>query len=175
MIGLFFLFLCLLWLLIAGLLTRFIFRLLPEKFWRIPVSVLIFATLIPLPLIDEIIGKEEFERLCKENLSIRITPNAKGRTVYFAKTQEYQTGTWLRFTLTPWEFLDAENDQVVVKYVTVQASGGWLSHQFTESKVPLFFGKHYCAPERRPASIEAFKAIGINYVERSTFDKGKNR
>lgn len=50
----------------------------------------------PLPFIDELIGKWQFERLCQENSTIYIAPDAKGRTVYLASgtPEEAVKGTW---------------------------------------------------------------------------------
>lgn len=82
MIGLYFFFLFGVWtVLIAGF-SVLVTKMLPKSTWRSLIGIVVFALLLPLVLIDEMVGKRQFEQLCQENSAIYVAPDAKGRTVY---------------------------------------------------------------------------------------------
>lgn len=149
-------------------LSKIITRKLPMPTWRIPAAMVIFAVLLPLPLIDEIVGGRQFEQLCKVNSTIlvdRVT--AVGRTVYLAQTPDVEIkGTWVRVVLQPRQFVDATTGETVVSFNDLIAVGGWFIRMLgiSEGGMPLTF-KGTCVPANRPGSIETFKAFGINYIE----------
>lgn len=163
--GLILLFVIGLWLVFVIWLSKTITKKLPVAWWRIPVGILVFAVLLPLPLIDEIVGGRQFEKLCKENSTIQVDRvTAVGRTVYLAQTPSVEIkGTWVRVTLQPWRYVDATTGEVVVSYNSLQAVGGRFL-KVSEGHVPLTFNG-YCAPANRPGSIQTFKPLGINYIE----------
>jgi hypothetical protein len=168
MIGLLAISVAIVWLAIA----LFLAVLMPKRFfnktWWPLITIMLLVVLIPLPLIDEIIGGVQFKRLCEEHSAIRMNPaSAAGRTVYLADLPDVEIkGTWVPVVLTPWQFVDATTREPVVSYDTLHAAGGWLIHAFPlyEGEVPLTFSG-FCAPANRPASADAFKRLGINYIE----------
>jgi len=134
--------------------------------WRIPIFILLFFALMPLPLIDEIVGAWQFKKLCKANSGIQIDPAlASGKTVYLSRTPDVEIqGTWVHIVLKPWRFIDAMTGETIVSYNTLAAGGGLLYRGFTEGGVPMTFAGH-CSPRNAPASIETFKPLGVNLIE----------
>lgn len=165
-----------LWLAVAGSIAAFVFRKLPGQIWRAPISALLFLALVPLPLIDEIVGKIQFEQLCRENSTIQVDrAKAAGKTVYLVVQPSVEVpGTWVRVVLQPWRFVDLNSGETIVSYNTLQAVGGVFIRTLgiSEGGVPLLF-KGSCAPVNRPASVQTFKELGINYVEQSAKRKEK--
>lgn len=166
------------WLAVVLWLSKFIAKLLRPTWWRIPVALLVIAVLLPLPLIDEIVGGRQFEQLCKANSTIQVDrAKAAGKTVYLAKTKDVEIeGTWVRVVLKPWRFVDATAGETIVSYNTLMASGGRFIRTLgiSEGGVPLTF-KGTCVPENRPASVQTFRAFGINYVEPPTMQSGESK
>lgn len=168
MTGIYLLFVVVVWLAVVIWLTRIITNKLPATWWRNPVGMLVFVVLLPLPLIDEIVGGRQFERLCKENSMIQVDrATAVGKTVYFVPQPDVEIeGTWVRVVLQPKRFVDATTGEVVVSYNELIAVGGWLirSLGISEGGMPLTF-RGTCVPVNRPGSIQTFKPFGINYIE----------
>jgi hypothetical protein len=168
MTGIFLLFVMAIWLGIAVWLGKIIATRLPATRWRGAVGMLIVALLLPLPLIDEIVGARQFKQLCKENSAIQMNRvTAVGKTVYLARTPDVEIkGTWVRVVLKPWRFVDSTTGESVVSYNTLMADGGRLIRTLgiSEGGVPLTF-KGTCVPPNRPGSIETFRIFGINYIE----------
>lgn len=168
MTGIFLLFVIAIWLAIVIWLSKIIIKKLPTTWWRIPLGLVIFVVLLPLPLIDEIVGGRQFEQLCKENSTIQVDRAvAVGKTVYLAQTPDIEIkGTWVRVVLKPWRFVDATTGEIVVSYNTLIADGGRLIRTLgiSEGGVPLAF-RGTCVPANRPGSIQTFKPFGINYIE----------
>lgn len=175
MTGLLLLLLLVLWLVIDYWLVRPITRRLPAKWWRIPAGALLYVVLIALPLVDEIVGAAQFERLCKDNLAIHIDEkDARGKTVYLADLPDIQVqGTWVPVRLQRWRYLDATTDAPVVTYNMLYATGGWLIRalSISEGDVPLIF-KSYCGPNREERA-NVFRDLAITKVRRSAIDKGR--
>ena len=135
---------------------------LPMATWRIPVASLIIAALLPLPLIDEIVGGKQFEKLCKENSTIQVDrTTAAGRTIFLAKTVDVEIkGTWVRIIMQPRKFIDASTGETVVSYNDLIADGGHFISTLgiSEGGVPLTF-KGWCHPGDQYTLKELFKEI----------------
>ena len=174
MTGLFLIFIAFVWIVIALFLALIVASKIPRKVggsWNV---IWIFSLLLPAPLIDEIVGKRQFERLCKENSTIQIDrTKSKGRTVYLAETTNTSVpGTWMPITIQHWQYLDAATDEVVVSYNTLTAQRVF---GITESKMPLTFDG-YCAPNgsRRYAN-DLMSELGITQIERSKLNNKREQ
>jgi len=178
MTGIFLLLVVIIWFFIVFLLSKIITIKLPEKWWRIPVRILLFLALLPLPLADEIVGGRQFEQLCKDNSTIQVDrATAVGKTVYFVPQPDVEIkGTWVRMVLKPQRFVDATTGETVVSYNELIAEGGRFIQALgiSEGGMPLIF-RGTCVPENRPASIETFKSFGINYIEPPIAKNGTNK
>ena len=144
--------------------------------WRVKDAILRFvvcaifvAFLLPLPLADEILGKTQFEQLCRENATIELDRDkAAGKTVYLASTPDVEIqNKWLRIVMQRRRYVDINTGEVEVSYNMLQADGGRLAQAlpFSEGHVPLTFLNYHCAPKDRPASAQAFEALGIKYIK----------
>jgi hypothetical protein len=145
-------------------------RRIRSRSWANATRLILFLALLPLPLVDEIVGKWQFERLCRENAEIKIDrATAAGRTVYYqSQPASDVSGTWVPVRRLPQRFVDATTEELVVSYDLLRARGGRFARLFGLSDsgaAPLLF-EGSCAPKNRPASIETFKPLGINYIER---------
>ena len=83
-------------------------------------ELMVFAVLLPLPALDEIVGGRQFEKLCKENSTIQVNrATAVGRTVYSTQQPSVEIkGTWVRITLQPWRYVDATTGEWTATPVT---------------------------------------------------------
>jgi hypothetical protein len=169
MTGILLLVVALAWIGICVCLSTVIARRLVGLRWRQLATFWLLAALLPLPLIDEIIGARQFAQACKENSTIQLDPQtARGRTVYLTKAPDSEMhGTLVRIVLKPWRFVDAMTGETVVRYNTLTAGGGRFIRAIglSEGGVPLTF-RGFCSPPQRPATIASFEKLGINYIER---------
>ena len=140
--------------------------------------MLLFLVLVPLPLVDEIVGKRQFEKLCSENGTIHMDRSkVAGKTVYLAAVPDTQIkGAWIPVVLKPWRFVDADSGEVLVSYNTLMAVGGMWTRtlRISEGNVPLTF-KGYCEPGGTVDLVKLFKEAGITQIQRSALgQRGKN-
>lgn len=131
---------------------------LPKRWWSpIAVALLLFV-LVPLPLVDEIAGKVQFERLCSQYAAQTMIDeqHAKGRRVLAVRrgADEYAKGTAVPIRVDRHRYRDAETGQLLVEYYTLHAYGGWLIRALglSESNHPLLFD-----PACGPADQDGFK------------------
>src|SRR3954470_17246136 len=85
------------WLFLAYGLVRLITFKAPRKPWRAPLRVALYLVLLPLPIVDEIVGMMQFRRVCRENSTITVDrAKAAGRTVYRRRLPDVAVkGTWI--------------------------------------------------------------------------------
>ena len=169
MSGLLFLIIIVMWTVVTIGLAAFISVKAPRGWWSVPLGFVLFLALFPLPVVDELLAKPEFKRMCEANSVVHVDQaKAAGRTVYLAEVPfEEVRGTWVRAVRRPYRFVDAQTGEVVVSYDILNAAGGWFVQAFplSEGRVPLLF-KGSCVPPNRPVTANAFKQWGVNYVER---------
>ena len=166
MSGIILILVALLWVVIAFVVVWLIGKLLPKIWWVFLLRVALFFALLPLPIVDELLGAKQFEQLCKENSTIQIDrTTAAGKTVYYVDQPSIRLeGTWVPIRLKRWRFIEVKTGETILSYSTLEASAGLLG---PASLRPLTF-EGYCAPTNPPASVESFRQFGINYVERPT-------
>jgi len=167
MTGFLLLFALAIWVAIDTSLSVFVTTRLAGTEWRVPIAIVVFAVLLPLPLIDEIVGGQQFKQLCKENSTIQVDrATASGRTVYFDPQQNVDVkGTWVRVVLQPKRFVDATTGQLVVSYNTLIAAGGRFSQALaiSEGGMPITFDGS-CRPTENPKDL--FKSLDIKALDR---------
>lgn len=177
MTGLFALFVAAIWFVLAAGMAYGLASRIKNVPLRLVVAPVIFGMLLPLPLVDEFAGKRQFEQLCKDNATIQVDrAMAVGKTVYLEKTTDVEIrDTWVRIVMKQWRYVDVNTGEPVVSYNTLEALGGRLvqSFGFSEGRVPLTFANYYCGPKDRPASFQAFEALGIKYIEPPNLKNGE--
>jgi hypothetical protein len=167
------------WTFLAVWLTQKVVRLLPSRRWRGPVTGVLIAIALALPVTDELVGGYQFRSLCERYASsIQIDrATAMGRTVYFvAQPPVDVSGTWIRVVMRPIRFVDARTGEAVVSYNELGAVGGWLSRTLPlwQGQAPLTF-TGTCFPANRPGSVETFSPYGMTYVEPPFEQKGSSK
>lgn len=170
MTGILLMFIAVAWVVIAFYLALLIGSKIPKRWGGSWNASWVFLLLLPMPLIDEIVGKREFERLCQENSTIKVDrETASGKTVYLADLPATQiNGTWVPIRLQPWRYVDAATGEVIVSFNILQAKGGRFIRilGISEGNTPLTFDG-YCAPgDSRAHAIALFKELGITDTER---------
>lgn len=168
MMGLYLLFLASVWLAVSVALAIFVAKKIPARWARVPAGIALGILILPLPVIDDIVGGRQFVNLCQENQSIYISPTAKGRTVYLAEpTLRPVRGVWLPVTLQEWRYLDVASGEVVVGFNTLVAGHGAIRF----SDAPLT-AKGSCEPGGQVDSMKLLKDNGITQIQRSALGAG---
>lgn len=168
MTGLFLLVVLGIWLAIVRWLVKLVSTRLPETWWRMPARVLLFMALLPLPVADEIVGKIQFEQLCKEKAVITIdAANTQGKTVWFGGSERAQIrlGT-IEIMQARRNYVDAKTQEPFYHYYRLEATGGWLIRalRISEGNNPLLF-RALCQPE----NLETIDAkLGLTRINRPT-------
>jgi hypothetical protein len=169
MTGLLLIFIIAAWLLLVYGLVRLVTARLPARPWRAPLRMALYAALLPLPVIDEVVGVRQFLGVCRENSTVTVDPaKAAGRTVFLAQGASPVAGTWIPVTLTHWRYYDVTTRELVVSYNTVRVSGGRLITLFPlwDGGAPFILSRTYCQPERLGSGPNALlKQLGIGQVE----------
>jgi hypothetical protein len=122
-------------------------------------------TLLSSPFLDELIGKHQFEALCKANgIESSDVSKARGKRVKV----EYGERKPLKGTLLPTKesdvrFKDAETGDVLIQHKDYHSSGGWLM-RYTwlsmGSNHPMLFEGNGC--DQRP-EVEIFQQNSITF------------
>lgn len=166
------------WFVIVRWLVRKVESVLPKPPWRKVTQIVLFAVLLPLPLIDEIVGGWQFARLCKAHDTLQLDrEKARGKTVYFAGIEDFRIdGFWIPVTQRPKHFLDATTNEPILSYERFLATGGVLirSLGISEGNVPLTFPS-YCEPGGLVQYNDLFKELGIKLIERKDTPKGETK
>lgn len=148
-------------------LAKMITKKLPKTWWHNLIDILVCMVLLPLPLIDEIVGARQFEQLCKDNSTIQVDrATAVGKTVYFVPQPDVEVkGTWVRIVLKTHLFIDAATGENVVSYNTLIAEGGRFirSLGIFEGGMPLTF-RGTCVPNANIKNL--FKSLEITALDR---------
>lgn len=126
-------------------------NLVPNPAWRTAVKAGIFIALLASPFVDEVIGKYQFEALCKANgIQGADVSKARGRSVkihdaYF--DWHAITGEMLPTEETETQIKDADTDDVLGRFKNYRTKGGWLM-RYTPlgmgSPQSMLFGSSTC-------------------------------
>lgn len=138
-------------------------NLLPDQPWRPFAKLIIFALLLPLPLIDEIVGGWQFARLCEANV-VRVDKEAaRGKNVYndLSGYQVPVPGTWVKVWKMTFRYLDATTGELVMSFDQLRAEGGHLFPGFDSGHDPLTF-KGECHP---PGTFDKGFAATFGLIE----------
>lgn len=166
MIGLLFLAALAAWLWASGWIAHKIGNHVGNIKIRAVTKVLIFVALLSLPFVDEVIGKYQFEALCKANGIEGVdVSKARGKSVKV----EYGERTLLAGTIMPIKvddalFRDATSGEILIQHKNYHALGGWLM-RYTwlsmGSSQPILFGGSTCDMRKEQ---EIFKANSITFL-----------
>jgi hypothetical protein len=118
--------------------------------WRWPITALVFGTLLPLPVIDELIARPQVEALCREGAVLNIDEQKiKGQRVkYSAEPLNARVpGTAVPVTYTKSLWRSEQTGDELASRGSYTVTGGVLVRAvgFSESNSPMFVRSH-CAP-----------------------------
>lgn len=152
------------WCLLAFFVATAITRRMPTTSWRRPASVLVFALVFFLPVLDEIIGRFQFVAICRENSMIKVrAEQARGRTVHALSAKfEKVGGTVVPVVIRQMRFVDVRTGEVIVSFRQLTAYSGLLAQAigFPGGGVPLTFDGS-CSPAARGNLTKLFKKLDI--------------
>ena len=126
-------------------------NLVPNPRCRTAAKVGIFVALLASPFVDEVIGKYQFETLCKAN-GIEGVDVSKAQGKRVKMKVKYDDRTLVSGTIMPIEkedvfLIDADTGEVLIQYKNYIAKGGWLM-RYTPismgSPQPTLFGGSTC-------------------------------
>ena len=126
---------------VAGFLfVRFVVRMVPNPKWKDPVMVGLTLVLLAAPFVDELIGKYQFEALCKANgIKSADLSKARGKRVKVTYGErQLVSGVIMPIMESNVLFRDADSDEVLIQHKNYYAMGGWLM-RFT----PLSMGSNH--------------------------------
>ena len=154
------------WLISVLAVTRWVAQRFASIAMKVCCSLVLVPTLMAAPLADELIGRQQFESLCKKYaVQVIDEQHAMNRRVVFIlpKRDQFVEGAAVQIRIDPNVYLDAETNQVLVSYHTLHASGGWLIRMLgiSETNAPLLF-RSGCAPENQDAFKKKFNITVIN-------------
>lgn len=138
----------------------------PERPWRPLAQGIVFALLLPLPLMDEIVGGWQFNRLCEANVVQVNKQTARGRTVYreAGGHESPIPGTWVNVWKMSFRDLDMSTGEVIVTFDHLRAEGGRLFPGFDSGHDPLTF-KGTCWSQGKPDK-KFYADLGMTLIER---------
>lgn len=115
-------------------------NLVPNHRWRTAVKVVIFIALLASPFVDEVIGKYQFEALCKANgIEGADVSKALGKRVKLDVGERYPLdGTIMPINVSDWLYRDADSGEILFQHKNYYAKGGWLMRY-----TPLSMGSHH--------------------------------
>ena len=135
-------------------------------YWRWPIATALFAVLLPLPVLDELIANRQLESLCRDNAVMKIDETKiKGRSVRYSAEplNEEVRGVAIPVTFTRGVLRDVNTGEMLGSSTWYAARGGVLVRAMgaSESNSPMF-AKSGCAPGE--GEHEAAKRIGFTII-----------
>jgi hypothetical protein len=117
--------------------------------WRWPIAALMFAALLPLPVIDELIARPQVEALCREGAVLKIDEQKiKGQRVKYSaeplNARVSGTAVPVTYTKSLWRS-EQTGDELASRGYTVTGGALVRGIGFSESNSPMFVRSH-CAP-----------------------------
>lgn len=163
MIGLTVIFISILWLIFAILISVIMMMWIKNIIYKFFFSLLLFLIIFPLPIIDEIVYKYQFEKLCGEKSTLWISDDAKGKTLYYAGSRYHNIdGLWMPVGRLQWEFKDVTTKKNILIFREFSTQGGILARTFFRG--PIFF-EGSCVSKYFGDENELFSKIGVKIIK----------
>ena len=120
-------------------LSKTVGNLMPNPAWRSSARVGIFLALLASPFVDEVIGKYQFEALCKANgIESADVSKARGKRVVGEYVDRRPLGGLIMpMNVSNETYKDADTGDVLIQYNDYFAFGGWLMRY-----TPISMGSH---------------------------------
>jgi hypothetical protein len=142
-------------------------NLVPNPAWRSVVKIALFVVLLASPFVDEVIGKQQFEALCKANgIEGADVSKARGKRVKLEVGERRPLdGTIMPIASEIWSYSDADSGAALFKHNDYYAMGGWLM-RYTPldmgSPKSMFFPGNGCNLNIWQSTLNAAQVTVIN-------------
>lgn len=128
------------------------------------IQIVLFLSILVLPLADEIIGGIQFRELCRNAEAVKVDESKTvGRTVILKLSDGKNVGgTAVAIREQSWKYVDHQNGEELLSYKTFRANGGWLISALgiSETNAPLSF-HNVCGPSDAKT---IFKNLNIKII-----------
>lgn len=154
------------WIAVAVFISKWAVRSIKSPLIKVAVAVPVFAVLLVAPLGDEIVGKHQFEALCRK-YAVQIIDEQHAMNLSVVSEHpsgdNYAKNTAVRIRVVPFIYRDVETKNVIVSFHWLIAEGGWLIRTLgiSETNAPLTFNSG-CAPEDAFGFKKKFNITVIN-------------
>ena len=135
-------------------------------------SFIFGVILLVAPFYDEIIGRGEFEKICKEGAVVTVDEAyARGKTVTLKEVKRFKTYKYrLPIKIENWSYKDVVTGEVLISWNKYRSDGGWLSQKIKlMGETGPFTFNGYCHPEGVGGAI--FTKLDIKQEFRSVNDE----
>ncbi|HSW16385.1 MAG TPA: hypothetical protein VLJ86_04105 [Ramlibacter sp.] len=150
----------LMWLALCCWMAHKIGELFIDKAHRRELKALIFLALLPLILIDEMIGSAQFDELCRERAVVQsYTANRPGAPVYVSQLPPEPVGGLAVPVFSQRQlYVDVDTHQTVLSATTLRAEGGKLARalRLSGAREPLTFSG-VCSPRDHEVRVQALR------------------
>lgn len=167
MTGLLFFALIGLWMWACVAMTKAVTRRMRSRPWRWITAPVLLATLLVLPVVDEIVGRFQFERLCRVNgIDSADLSNAEGKKV----NVEYGERSPVGGTALPVQggevlYRQVDTGVLLFQHWNYYSNGGWLM-RYTPigmgSSHPMLFSGNGCGFALRDRLLAASRITIVN-------------
>ena len=144
MIGIIFLAIIGLWIWADVRITRWLLRRVSSRILHHFLAIIVFVTLLVLPVADEIIGGFQLRALCEKNAVLNVNAAkiiGKEVRVSTDPANNVVGGTMVRILYSRSSYRDADTNEELASYGYYVANGGWLIRTLSTDKyvTPLTF------------------------------------
>jgi len=128
----------------------------------------LLTILLPLPLVDEIIGGFQFRALCEKNAVFQMgVSNPEGRVTKYVgdPVNELVPGTAIRIYHTHVKYVDVHSGETIVQFDRYAAKGGIFIQTLgiSEGNAPITMGRHSCSPEHERGEV-AHRTLNFSVI-----------
>ncbi|MES2483696.1 MAG: hypothetical protein V4609_17050 [Pseudomonadota bacterium] len=138
----------LVWVVLCAWTAHKIGALFTDSTLRIELKALVFVALLPLPVIDELIAKPQFDQLCAQRAVPAVNAaELRGRPVYLTEIPpEPVPGLLVPVQVSKRVYADERTRQPLLTFSVLSAQGGKLARALGIGGTPITFDGH-CGPQ----------------------------
>lgn len=138
------------WVFVSVILSRWFGRKFRRPTARTAVALATFVVLLVLPVVDELIGMQQFDALCKGGATLKIdAERIKGKTVRVVVEPSWAQveGMAIPISHSRYSYRDEATNEELASYTLYNAKGGRLVHALGifESNAPLISNRSGCS------------------------------
>lgn len=143
------------WLALSIFIARWIGKKIPKTHFRIAITLPIALLLFAAPLADEIIGKFQFDKLCKEAEEVKIYG-----TIPVGEDFYYRDGRWRRASSGPLLSLE-ESNQIEKRYKSLVREES-IGPTEVSATIPIRYYEHHLFNRNTEQLLTSFRIYGTS-------------